>query len=202
MLLNPYETPIGMTPFEAFPKIPRLENNGVIITEKIDGTNAQILIDENGNMQAGSRSRWLYPGKTTDNYGFAAWVQEHEEELLKLGIGRHYGEWWGLGVNRGYGLAKKRFALFNTMRPHESLPACVSLVPVLYRGQYETDKLSAAVNGLKLYGSAAAPGFMRPEGVVLYFFQTRQTFKHIIEGDKPSKALRRADELLPEEVAA
>jgi hypothetical protein len=35
-----------MGDFEPFPKIPRLKNSLMRITEKIDGTNAQILIPE------------------------------------------------------------------------------------------------------------------------------------------------------------
>lgn len=81
-----------MSDFEEFPKIPRLRR-GVTITEKIDGTNGQIFIDEEGNIKAGSRSRWITP--EDDNYGFARWVAEHADELRELGHGRHFGEWWG-----------------------------------------------------------------------------------------------------------
>ena len=46
--------------FEPFVKIARLSRE-IIITEKIDGTNAQVFIDEAGNIFAGSRTRWLQP---------------------------------------------------------------------------------------------------------------------------------------------
>lgn len=201
MIIHPTETQI---PFEPFAKIPRIKNNGAVITEKIDGTNAQLLITEDGNILAGSRSRWLYPGKQSDNYGFAAWATDNHDELLKIGPGRHYGEWWGSGVQRGYGIlnGEKRFSLFNTERPQESLPACVSVVPVLYRGEYHGHTLATLQDLLVREGSVAAPGFMKPEGMVVYFFQSRQLFKHIINGDKPSKNLRSADDLLPCEVGA
>src|SRR5687768_207065 len=86
-------------PFQPFPKIARFSRE-IVITEKIDGTNAQVFIDESGNVIAGSRSRWITP--QDDNFGFAKWVAENRIDLLGLGPGRHYGEWWGLGVQRGY----------------------------------------------------------------------------------------------------
>ena len=90
-----------MPPFEAFTKIPRLYRD-VVVTEKIDGTNAQIYITSDGRVLAGSRNRWLTIAD--DNYGFARWVQAHEEELrVGLGIGRHFGEWWGSGIVNWYG---------------------------------------------------------------------------------------------------
>jgi hypothetical protein len=101
-------------PFESFPKIGRLSRN-CTITEKIDGTNAQIYIGEDGEFLTGSRNRWVTPGKQ-DNYGFSRWAHEHKDELMTLGPGRHFGEWWGLGIQRGYGLQEKRFSLFATHR--------------------------------------------------------------------------------------
>lgn len=41
--------------FEAFPKIARL-NRECIISEKIDGTNSQVIVGENGEVAAASRS--------------------------------------------------------------------------------------------------------------------------------------------------
>ena len=68
--------------FPAFPKIPRLRR-AIVVTEKIDGTNALVSIDEAGVVRAGSRSRWITP--EADNFGFAAWVAKHAEELRALG---------------------------------------------------------------------------------------------------------------------
>ena len=44
------------TEFQTFNKIPRLSRD-CVITEKLDGTNAQILITENKKLYAGSRNR-------------------------------------------------------------------------------------------------------------------------------------------------
>src|SRR6478609_4562760 len=118
----------SMPEFQEFPKMPRLSRE-VIITEKIDGTNAQVLITPEGEIHAGSRTRWITP--ESDNFGFAAWVRDNREQLLQLGPGRHFGEWWGSGIQRRYGLTEKRFSLFNVKRWGESRPACCHVVPVL-----------------------------------------------------------------------
>lgn len=75
--------------FIPFDKIPRLKR-GCVITEKIDGTNAQVVVGEDGSVRAGSRKRWITP--EDDNFGFAAWVRRNEEELRELGPGQHFGE--------------------------------------------------------------------------------------------------------------
>jgi hypothetical protein len=118
--------------FREFQKISRFYRD-VIITEKIDGTNAQIYITDNGKIYAGCRTRWITPGKKTDNFGFASWVKEHESELLKLGTGRYFGEWFGKGIQRGYGLVDKKLYLFQ--HPGEDkLPICCGVIPILYQG--------------------------------------------------------------------
>lgn len=171
--------------FEAFPKIPRL-NRDCVITEKIDGTNAQIIITADGQIAAGSRTRLITPGKQTDNHGFAGWVEANKEELLKLGPGRHFGEWWGQGIQRNYGLTEKRFSLFHT-HGIEGLPTCVSVVPTLYEGPFNSITISAVLDGLRTDGSKAAPGFMKPEGIVVFHTASRGLFKVTVEKDAEHK---------------
>ena len=149
-----------MTPeFKSWPKIPRWENETYIITEKIDGTNGCIIITDSGDVFAQSRSRILDESSKGDNYGFCKWVKGNQADLLSLGVGYHYGEWWGLGINRGYGLKERRFSIFNLW--HETAPECVSKVPIV-ASNYEQ-----AWNRLKELGSVASPGFMNPEGFVM-----------------------------------
>ena len=85
-----------------------------IITEKLDGTNAQICITEAGDFLVGSRTRWITP--EYDNFGFARWAHENRDDLMTLGVGKHFGEWWGMGIQRNYGLTERRFSLFNVTR--------------------------------------------------------------------------------------
>lgn len=166
--------------FKKFSKIPRLFRD-CIITEKIDGTNAQVLVTEDGQVIAGKRTSFITP--KNDNYGFAAWVKEHEDELKKLGPGRHYGEWYGCGIQRNYGLKEKRFALFNTKVDRRTLPDCVSVVPVLHTGLFDTEIIQYHLELLRSNGSVAVPGFMKPEGIVVYHTKAGQLFKATLEGD-------------------
>lgn len=176
--------------FEGFPKIARLKRD-VIVTEKLDGTNAQICVGEDGTILAGSRNRWLT--LDNDNYGFAAWVKKNEEDLSKLGPGRHFGEWWGSGIQRSYGLTggDRRFSLFNIARYSQEstdLPACCSVVPVLCTGKMDVC-VKNALWSLTEHGSVAAPGFMKPEGIVVYHIDSKTLFKATLENDETPKRL-------------
>ncbi len=178
--------------FNEFPKMARLSRE-IVITEKIDGTNAQIFIDENNNILAGSRTRWITP--QDDNFGFAKWVKENAEDLLKLGSGNHFGEWWGSGIQRGYNLPKgeKRFSLFNTSRWNDTLlrPNCCSVVPELFRGEFHSGDIHNALVDLKRNGSLASPGFMKPEGIVIFHTAANFCFKKTIEKDEIPKSLQK-----------
>jgi hypothetical protein len=214
-----------MSDFVEFQKIARLSRE-IVVTEKIDGTNAQVFIrvlldDEvmptdtpivavRGNLliYAGSRNRWLLPGKPVtsrgqtvynDNFGFATWVKDRADELAQLGEGRHYGEWWGSGIQRGYGLpsGEKRFSLFNVARWADDRdrekfptdrPACCHVVPVLYRGPFDTQPIEEALSNLEVIGSKAAPGFGKPEGIVIYHTAGNVLFKKTIEKDDEPKS--------------
>lgn len=213
--------PTNLTEFQSFKKIPRLSRE-IVITEKIDGTNAQILIvpcqqveyhdskqavvvgdwaDPNAmTIFAGSRNRWIRPGN--DNFGFAAWVEENSKELLKLGPGRHFGEWFGSGIQRGYGLKEKRFALFNVARwidlrltgevvveglGDSQCPVCCTVVPVLYRGPFTTEAVEGVLQFLGRTGSVIVSGFNKPEGIVIYHKASGCLFKKTIEHDSEGK---------------
>jgi hypothetical protein len=206
--------------FQEFPKLARLSRE-CIITEKIDGTNAQVFIydpientqaqegftsaaDASGkvwNIKAGSRTRWVTPA--SDNHGFAKWVWDNAEKLVHLGPGRHFGEWWGQGIQRNYGMREKRWSLFNVARwclhgkepqriltadprivkMQEVLPECCHLVPVLHRGIFTTDLCELGLEGLRIFGSFAAPGFMKPEGIVCFHVAGNFGFKKTLDND-------------------
>lgn len=191
--------------FEDFGKIARL-NRDCVITEKIDGTNAQIYIglraaeqptippciylDDTFFIYAGSRNQWVNP--LSDHFGLAKWVEKNAQELLKLGPGRHFGEWWGSGIRGSYGLknGEKRFSLFNTHRWHGlNKPACCDVVPVLYSGLFSTMAVKDAMQKLRERGSVASPGFMRPEGVIVYHTAAGMYFKATLEKDEQPKSV-------------
>jgi hypothetical protein len=228
-----------MTPeFKPFPKMPRLSRE-CVISEKIDGTNATIQIIGNHNgyydadpmvvakgetfsaihdamipavMYAGSRTRWIT--LANDNFGFAKWAYDHTAELFNLGLGHHFGEWWGSGIQRGYGLSKgeKRFSLFNAIRwvagddpigvasttwndktrqmeqkLQQRAPACCGVVPVLYRGPFCTNMVKKILHELEYSGSSAAPGYDKPEGIVCFHIAGCFGFKKTIEKDEEPK---------------
>lgn len=213
--------------FTGFPKISRLFRP-IIITEKIDGTNAAVVVSEdaavvvsevapynygdeevvgpgivintNGGRMDGwqpvyvyaqSRKRVISP--ENDNFGFATWVRDHARELaVGLGPGIHFGEWWGAGIQRKYGLDEKRFSLFNVNRwrdgSDEVRPACCHVVPVLAElEEFDTDTIRFALKNLAEYGSYAAPGFMDPEGIVTYHKHSNSLFKTTIKDDDKGK---------------
>ena len=179
--------------FRKFNKIARLSRE-IVVTEKIDGTNGLIAIGEDGEFQVGSRNRWITPEK--DNAGFARWAYEHKDELMTLGVGFHYGEWWGQGIQRGYGLKEKRFSLFNTSRWSDDSvrPSCCHVVPVLYTGMFDTAQIGGTLDELRVNGSVAAPGFMKPEGVVIYHTAGNVYFKKTIVGDDQPKSINQTKE--------
>lgn len=164
--------------FKPFPKIDNINKAYMHITQKIHGTNAQVFIypNESGELQllCGSRTRWITP--ENDNYGFAAFVHQHKQEFIdKLGVGQHFGEWAGLGINSGEGLNYKVFVLFDFWKypADRPLPPGCVVVPVLYKGAMNLAMVEEAMNELKTNGSKLAPGFMRPEGVVTMIMGVR-----------------------------
>lgn len=210
--------------FPGMEPIPRLHRLW-IITEKIDGTNGLVAIQDMDSVDAlqwpqplntfriqnpdgesvdlgiwaGSKNQWL--GPDGDNFGFGTWVGQNALELVDtLGPGLHRGEWWGSGIQTGYGLPKgeKRFSLFNAARWDQArleLDYAVkglTVVPVLADGvdghalnrmvNYELDRLESC-------GSAAAPGFMRPEGIIAHQPSSRISFKATIRNDDVPKGL-------------
>ncbi len=197
-----------MNEFEGFPKIPRYSRE-CIITEKIDGTNGQICIAEDGSMAVGSRTRWIFPAN--DNHGFAAWAFANKEDLAKLGPGHHFGEWWGQGIQRGYNKKEKCFSLFNVIRWNQDMfdkfkvegwrkagckgpipefkasPACCGVVPVIAVGPFGDEVVYLALNCLEGGGSYAAPGYMNPEGIVIYHTASNHLYKKTIFKDEEPK---------------
>jgi hypothetical protein len=174
-----------MEEFIKFPKIPRYSRD-CVVTEKIDGTNGVIRVTESGAIMAGSRSRWLC--LENDNHGFCKWVVENRKALgVWLGVGTHFGEWWGQGINRGYGLKEKRFSLFNRKRWHEgNIPSCCHVVPILWAGIFPPP-VHTIMEDLLTTGSIAAPGYHRPEGIVIFHAAGNTMFKKTFEKDEGGK---------------
>lgn len=179
--------------FRPWPKITR-KNRSVVVTEKIDGTNACVVVTDDGRVFAQSRTRFVTP--ESDNYGFAKWVKDREAELRDgLGHGYHYGEWMGQGIQRGYGLKERRFYLFNAGRwgANQTPPECCHVVPILGIG-FEKDGIAErCLEDLRANGSRITPGF-RAEGIVIYHTASGNYTKVTIDNDESPKGLVGAQE--------
>lgn len=207
--------------FKGWPKITRYAKSFMTITEKIDGTNAAVgvmriqpgmekhpdlaspavtvvTLDDDSRWMVYAQSRKRIISPHDDNYGFARWVHENAETLtVDLGEGLNFGEWWGSGIQRGYGIGSKNFSVFNTLR-YEQADADVwatrnlRIIPELYRGPVESDEIELAFNALGTFGSAAVPGWMRPEGIVVFLPDMGGRWKRTFDANDQSKYLAQA----------
>lgn len=203
---------MNLPEFRRFPKISRLASP-VVVTEKIDGTNGVVHVTDEGEVLAGSRTQWLV---YSDNYGFGRWVGDNADDLAAmLGPGTHYGEWFGRGIQRGYGLAEKRFYLFQTGRyraalyPDTEPPAdgcetfepiamkggAIGLVPVIFTAvEFMPEHVEQIADAVRLLGSrirtAEDQQYDRPEGFVVFFEHNRTVFKVVLDKAGPPKAPR------------
>lgn len=189
--------------FRPWPKLSRWSRD-VIITEKIDGTNACVIIrkvDETTTEFVGCQSRSKLITPDDDNYGFAKWAYSNGKFLAHvLGEGHHYGEWWGQGIQRNYGMKKKKFSLFNSTRWKDLLninsvekmeisDIGLDVVPVLWEGSMDEAhlRMQIVMQDLEQKGSVASAGYMNPEGIVLFHSAAGTLFKKTFENDEKGK---------------
>lgn len=169
-----------MVEFKEWPKIPRGSDETITITEKIDGTNACIIIENGEIVGVQSRSRLITPDN--DNYGFAGWVDRNKDELVKLGDGYHYGEWAGNGIQKNHhNIDGKKLFLFNSNRwrdGRDERPAGVECVPVLWEGV--KTELTIPMIMDELWATAKRDGY-HPEGIVVWYHKTKRYEKYTFE---------------------
>jgi hypothetical protein len=129
--------------------------------------------------------------KGTDNFGFAHWAYANQAALFAfLGTGRHFGEWYGAGIQRGYGLDTKQFALFNVGRfgpgrqeiPNHLVDIGLECVPLLYEGEFDTSTVDDCMSFLVDEGSCINH-FDNPEGIIVFHHGTRTLSKVTFEHD-------------------
>jgi len=181
MELTPIETKVE---FEPWPKIPRAILGDVVVTEKIDGTNACVIVQDGVIVGIQSRKRMLNVGKENDNYGFASYVVQNMDKFLELGEGKHFGEWAGLGIQKNpHNLDAKYFFLFNTRRwgEHHLPPEGIRVVKVLHQGEYTHDTIDRIMNELKDFSTLHE---YTAEGIVVYFPRLDAMEKHTFQYNK------------------
>ena len=88
-----------------------------------------------------------------------------------------------------YGLKEKRWSLLNTSKWTDSRPKCCHVVPILYKGMMSEEMILDRLDMLHTLGSFAAPGFMKPEGIVIFHVQGNLFFKKTLEHDDVPKSM-------------
>lgn len=182
-----------MGQFKGWGSTPR-ENKNKTVLEKIDGTNACVVIYD-GQVKAQSRKRMITPDD--DNYGFAKWVYDNAGVLMDtLGFGYHYGEWFGPGIQGNpLGVESKRFALFHATKYTEdngyelNKVDGLETVPLLHHGQCNIWTIPQIVEDLEMYGSkvkgTATDGTVaaKAEGIIVWNNETKTRTKILLEND-------------------
>ena len=166
--------------FQPYPKTPRLFRD-IVITEKIDGTNWCIYIWEDWEFMAWSRTRWITP--ENDNFWFAQWAYDNKEDLMKLWVWFHYGEWYGRGIQRSYNLKERHFALFYVKNEK---PDCCTVVPRIYEWVFNEEKIHEVIETLRTNWSNINE-FPNAEWIIIYHTQSKQVYKVLLEKDNISK---------------
>lgn len=162
--------------FAKWPSIGRQKRNDIVITEKMDGTNACIIIED--GVVVGIQSRKRFISRHDDNFGFANWVLDNEAEIVTLGNGRHYGEWCGPGIQKNpHNLEEKTFFLFNTHRQDaDTLPCGIKIVEVLYHGPHDDSVITRCYDDLYLKHEHDMT--VTPEGIIVYYILFKDRVKY------------------------
>ena len=212
-----------MSNYASFPSIERLENIYCVISEKVDGTNSLIEINEvfpvgepkEIQVRFGSRNRYIT--FNNDNAGFANFFRHYEARfkdvaadiiLKELEVSgetltecqeqyplRIYGEWFGSGIQRGYGLKDKFFMPFSTFYAEKLIEYQVPNIikpNIMYTGKFSQEIADICMQTLT-NGSLVIPEFKRPEGIVIHFPKYNLRLKQTFEGSKWEQNIPKAE---------
>lgn len=145
----------------------------VIVSEKIHGANARFVFHD-GKMFMGSRTRWLKPDADhiwarAMTESMLMWCQANQDVIL-------FGEIYGPVQSLKYGKSEPSFVAFAALKPDGEwipqphlyahlgrLPTAVDMVPALYAGGFDLDRIKKIVEGDSVLGG---PGHIM-EGVVI-----------------------------------
>ena len=65
---------------------------------------------------------------------------------------------------------------------------CCAVVPTLYRGEFDQGFINGCASLLGGVGSYAAPGYMKPEGIIVFHTALNSGFKVTLENDGVPKS--------------
>lgn len=99
--------------------------------------------------------------------------------------------WWASrwGRCRGFNVARWTRDPERVTERRQLAPDCCCVVPTLYEGEFDTQAIRHALERLRAFGSVAAPGFMKPEGIVVFHTAASTMFKVTLEGDEKPKGV-------------
>ena len=173
-----------MHQFEAFAKIPRF--SGTSPSARRSTAPMHRFSSQKTGPSAGSRSVDHPEVRQLRVCGVG---RRARERAARFRPGRHFGEWYGRGIQRGHGLQDRRFALFNrTDGPRSARRAAASF----QSSQRERWALTLCRNASKrcVRRKSRRPGFTRPEGIVIYHHASGGMFKVLLENDELPKGVR------------
>ena len=133
---------------------------------KLHGTNCAVSIFPNGDLVTQSREQIITPEK--DNSGFSRWVDGQKEYWSNLKTDTHmivFGEWAGVGINRGcaiHQIEKKVFCVFAIQynRPQGSF---LEINPITISETLGNDNKDVFV--IPFYGPTLTLNFFNTEGL-------------------------------------
>ena len=211
--------------YPSFSSIERLENIYCVISEKIDGTNGLIEIQNKANnsntgsmiVKFGSRNRYI--SFSDDNAGFANFFRHYEKKFKNMAKEiiassynedsqtdeiptenyplRIYGEWFGKGIQRGYGLDDKYFMPFSSFYAEHMIKAGIPniMMPnIMYTGKFSLEVVDNCMNCLTS-GSFhnLITNYDNPEGIVIYFPKYNFRLKQTFEGSKWERNITKSE---------
>lgn len=155
----------------------------VMVTEKIDGTPAVLVIEEEpGGRQVHSalEGRAAALDSTTD------WFYANQRKLIRLLAPGVYDAAWVGAEGRDYGLEDPGLVILdpagydpNEPNKYDGIEG-LRHAPVLYYGPVKPengqDPIEEALRRLKFAGSALAPGYKHPAGVIVTMLESGVNF--------------------------
>lgn len=182
--------------------------DSIVITEKIDCSNASFTLDENGELQVFSRNVQL--DESNNLNGFFQWVHENIkiDEIIPDYI--YFGEWLGTPHKVSYLGYEKQFFLFDVYSKSDSiyLPfravksearwVGLNLVPVFYEGEFVSfEHLESYVGKTALNGKIGE--LSSGEGIVVKNYDKQGFAKMVTEAFREvhggAKAYKKPTEL-------
>lgn len=184
------------------------QGDQIVVTEKIDCSNASFTLDEQGDLQVFSRNVLLDDSNSLN--GFYQWVHENIETKHLMANHVYFGEWLGNPHKVQYAGHEKQFFLFDvysnnvelylpfTLVEDEARILKINLVPVFYRGEFISFEHLEGFVGMTALGGKIGD-HDSGEGIVVKNFSNQGFAKMVtdvfLEVHRGAKAYKKPTEL-------